>query len=92
MLPFPFAIFSTFREHWPASVSQLAVPATSVDIPIDDVAAFAWHTPELRDLMPDLEPAAISEEFYRILKEALEGHPEGVFPRLGYCSWKGSDP
>ena len=88
----PVEVARTFREHWPPAIAALAIPARTIRLSLEDVAALGWHTPEFRSALAGASRRDLSPAFLSALGRALTEAPGAVFPRLGYCSWKVSSP
>ena len=89
-MAFPKATFETFRENWPEEVTALAIPAETLSLSLEDVAAIGWQTPAFRDATGLSTPRPLSADFREAAAEVLKDMPKGVFPRIGLCSWKAS--
>lgn len=90
-MAFPISISETFREHWPEKLLRLAAPAKTVRMNRQDIFAIGWHSASFREAVSaTFPPPAISDTFTTLAKQALANMPAGAFPKLGYCSWKGT--
>lgn len=92
-MSFPIEIERTFREHWPAAIAALAIPARTINLSHPDAAALGWFTPEFRvALVNEPNRLDLSRTFLDDLDATIAQAPGAVYPRLGYCSWKASSP
>lgn len=62
----------------------------SVPIPPRDAQVLGSQSRSFREAMGDWRRDGFSDAFLTAIAEALTEFPTGVFPRIGYCSWKAS--
>lgn len=86
----PAYIESTFIENWPAGLRALSMRTESVEIGPEDVIALGSYHPNFRERFVLDEVYDLSSEATETLSTAVAKFTNGLMPRLGYCSWKGS--
>ncbi|MGL4309558.1 MAG: hypothetical protein ACRCSU_03645 [Paracoccaceae bacterium] len=79
----------TFPEHYPDSVRDLMLPMVSITLSEHDAHVLGGFSMAFRAAMTG--PAA--EDYFSIgfldtLDNVMAQFPDGVMPRIGYCSWK----
>jgi len=86
---FPQAIRMTFPEHYPGAIRDLMLPMVSIKLSAHDAQVLGGFSMVFRAAMSG--PAAegyFSKGFVDSLQSAMAQFPDGVMPRIGYCSWK----
>jgi D123 len=86
---FPQAIRMTFPEHYPDAIRDLMLPMVSIKLSAQDAQVLGGFNMAFRAAMTG--PAAegyFSKGFLDTLESAMAQFPDGVMPRIGYCSWK----
>jgi hypothetical protein len=86
-MPTPSAVSSTHLENWPPALARLSVPHRPVELADDDARALVAQEPALRHLVGATGRLAFSAILRRSLDEAVAAFSEGVFLRLGACSF-----
>lgn len=79
----------TFPEHYPDAIRSLMLPMLSIKLSAMDAHVLGGFSMQYRAAMNG--PAAdgyFSTGFLDTLDAAMAQFPEGVMPRIGYCSWK----
>lgn len=89
-MSFPFAISQTFPENWPAPLKDLAAPMTSIVLTPEDASALGAFSTAFRQQLDVRARDFLSDALLSEIDAALLKYPEGVMPRIGYCSWKAS--
>jgi hypothetical protein len=89
-MSFPIAITQTFPENWPAPLKDLAAPMTSIVLTQEDALALGAFSTEFRRQLDVKVRDFFSDALLAEIDAALLKYPEGVMPRIGYCSWKAS--
>lgn len=86
----PSALAATFIENWPKELRALSIPTRSIPIVGDDLVALGGCSATFRDAFVEFERRNFTDVFLCQIKDALDEFPDGVMPRIGYCSWKAS--
>lgn len=89
-MSFPISITETFPENWPAPLKDLAPPMTSITLTPYDALALGGFSTVFRRQMNIRNRDFLSDGLLEEIDAALLKFPEGVMPRIGYCSWKAS--
>lgn len=89
-MSFPIAITETFPENWPPDLAKLAAPTVSIPLSPEDATALGGFSTVFRRQMEIPARNFLSDELQADIENALLKTPEGVMPRIGYCSWKAS--
>jgi D123 len=86
---FTHAVRQTFPEHYPDAIRDLMLPMVSIKLSERDAHVLGGFSMAYRAAMTG--PAAdgyFSTGFLDTLDTVMAQFPEGVMPRIGYCSWK----
>ncbi|MEL7497431.1 MAG: hypothetical protein AAFN77_07450 [Planctomycetota bacterium] len=89
----PIQIRKTFREAWPDSLRELAIPAGSIELSRSEVELLGRWQPRLRTIIPEAGPDSwrtAESQLRQRIQAAIDESGSSVFPRIGYCSWKRS--
>lgn len=89
-MSFPNQISQTFPEAWPSVLVEMAAPMVSIELSPDDAVALGNCSRNFRASMQTGERGGLSEALIDAIGAALADIPEGVMPRMSYCSWKAS--
>lgn len=89
-MSFPITLRETFPEHWPAPLLEASLPMISLPLSLRDAQVLGSQSRSFREAMGDWRRDGFSDAFLADITEALTEFPAGVFPRIGYCSWKAS--
>ncbi len=85
---FPHAIRMTFPEHYPDAVRDLMLPMVSIKMSAHDAHVLGGFSMAFRAAMDGRAEGYFSPGFLDTLETVMAQFPEGVMPRIGYCSWK----
>lgn len=89
-MTFPVYTEATYIENWPRELLSLSMRTASLEMSVDDVVALGSYSRHFRQNMGITEVFDLSEDLCGRLSATLSDFPQGVMPRLGHCSWKGS--
>ena len=89
-MAFPAQTAATFLENWPAALADVSVRSAAVPLSEQDMKVLGGMTPSFRESQGYYDTDHYTDGFLEGIDAALEEFPEGVMPRLGYCSWKAS--
>jgi D123 len=89
-MSFPFQVAQTFIENWPEGVQGLAPASVSLKLAFPDAVSLGSYSRYFREQMGVESGLPLSDELTHDIANALVSFPEGVMPRIGYCSWKDS--
>ena len=87
---FPSSLRATFPENWPDDVKALAAPGAEVALTPGDVTVLGHFNRHYMEHFEYSGHDALTDDTQQAIQDALEVYPDGVMPRLGLCSWKGS--
>jgi D123 len=85
---FPQAIRQTFPEHYPDVIRDLMLPMVSIKLSAHDAQVLGGFSMAFRSNMQGRADGYFSTGFLDTLDTVMAQFPEGVMPRIGYCSWK----
>jgi D123 len=86
---FTQALRQTFPEHYPDGLRDLMMPMVSIKLSAEDAVVLGGFNMAFRAAMTGGgSDSYFSDGFLDTLDAAMAQFPEGVMPRLGYCSWK----
>jgi D123 len=85
---FPQSIRMTFPEHYPGAVRDLMLPMVSIKLSEHDAQVLGGFSMAFRAAMEGSADGYFSTGFLDTLDTVMAQFPEGVMPRIGYCSWK----
>lgn len=90
----PKALSDTFPEAWPDALAALAPAATQINLGRADTWSIGVYSPVFRNITGATLGGGLSHGLATKIDTAMAAYPEGVSPRIGFCSWKdtiGSD-
>jgi D123 len=89
-MSFPHQTAQTFLEKWPKAIRKLAPAVTSLKLSFSDMLSLGSYSRYFRSQMGIGCGLPMSDEFAGQVSSAVAAFPEGVMPRIGYCSWRDS--
>jgi D123 len=78
----------TFPEHYPDGIRDLMLPMVSIKLSDHDAQVLGGFSIAFRAAMTGSTDDYFSTGFLDTLDTVMAQFPEGVMPRIGYCSWK----
>mgnify|MGYP001026833852 CR=1 FL=1 len=85
---FPVTLSQTFLENWPSDLRNMSIPSEEIELSHDDLNVLGGYSRIFRDLVDYNDDAFFSENFQANIEDITKKWPKGVFPRIGFCSWK----
>ena len=89
-MSFPSQVSQTFPENWPGAMLALAAPMVSIPLTEEDADALGGFSTVYRRQMQSPATEFLSDALLDSINKGLAQFPEGIMPRIGYCSWKAS--
>jgi hypothetical protein len=86
----PVTVRETFPENWPDSLKALSFPTVEIAVTPQDTQMLGSFNGTVTRNFKGRMPQAFSPAFHQDIEAGVAAFSEGVMPRLGLCSWKGS--
>ena len=80
----------TYPENWPDGLKSLSGDMVSLELSTDDLRCLGSQSALFRQGYGDFRQPGFSGALMTRLADALAQFPQGIMPRIGHCSWKGS--
>lgn len=84
----PKAVRDTYIENWPDALCRLSIPCKSLTLGPQDARALAGMSSWFRQTVKPAVIETFTPEFTDALAGVTDSFPEGIMPRIGFCSWK----
>lgn len=84
----PKAVRETFIENWSDDLRDLSIPTESMKLGSQDTRALAGMSTWFRQTVQPPTIDMFTPDFTDALAELVKGFPDGIMPRIGFCSWK----
>lgn len=86
----PLAVRETFIEHWRQDLRDLSLPGVSIELSLADTVTLGMASSWFRQNCVSPLVPGWTKQVQTELAARVATFPNGIMPRIGFCSWKGT--